>query len=571
MPPLQFVPKREFWFVSAFVNSAAVDPHAWARELGELVERRLRDLAPADLPRIAWDPDLVRRTVEMARSARAVASWNPYLDGFPYYEENAGLPFNKLGYFEIEVTYFPDAPERRREIEPLMTQQPPTAVLERFRERSVMKSHGPVRLNLASPVYVLTVTDEALPEAPAWTRAAVDEHKRSLGPWIEVYSGAWPDYTEDLFDARVRHNLSNRLSELHFLRRNSGFVYMAPDNLRRFFDGYMRPFVLAPTAQLRAMHYALMSINESLDILLMREAREDFAEPAHIDAKLRNLRALRGTLHMQMSEIYAEVDRNHRQHYTAVLTHLLGEFALGPGGILARVAEKFDTLNDSMHRLYERKGAEVQERTRSGLATLGTLFSLGVLSDFAALMLGTRTGLVRHDLVAGVVNGVFSAVLLVVLVLALVSRLRLRLADGRGQAVVAADAVVLDGAGRVLLITRKTPPCRGQLALPGTWVPGGAEPEEALQRAVKDETNLDVIVERRFGVYDAPERDPRGRVISHAYLCRLATESYEIRCREDAGEARFIPIAELDGVDLAFDHEDIVADVARSVGAVRIP
>ncbi len=171
MPPLQFVPKREFWFVSAFVNSAAVDPHAWARELGELVERQLRDLAPADLPRIAWDPDLVRRTVEMARSARAVASWNPYLDGFPYYEENAGLPFNKLGYFEIEVTYFPDAPERRREIEPLMTQQPPTAVLERFRERSVMKSHGPVRLDLASPVYVLTVTDEALPEAPAWTRA----------------------------------------------------------------------------------------------------------------------------------------------------------------------------------------------------------------------------------------------------------------------------------------------------------------------------------------------------------------------------------------------------------------
>ena len=134
-----------------------------------------------------------------------------------------------------------------------------------------------------------------------------------------------------------------------------------------------------------------------------------------------------------------------------------------------------------------------------------------------------------------------------------------------------ARPAVAAGRVSVLLITRKTPPCRGQLALPGTWVPGGAEPEEALRRAVKDETNLDVIVERRVGVYDAPERDPRGRVISHAYLCRLATESYEIRCREDAGEARFIPIAELDGVDLAFDHEDIVADVARSVGAVRIP
>lgn len=71
------------------------------------------------------------------------------------------------------------------------------------------------------------------------------------------------------------------------------------------------------------------------------------------------------------------------------------------------------------------------------------------------------------------------------------------------QVVVVAVAVEVqaehreDGARRVLLITRKTPPCRGQLALPGTWVPGGVGPEEALRRAVKDETNLDVIVERR--------------------------------------------------------------------------
>ena len=40
MPPLQFVPKREFWFVSAFVNSAAVDPPAWG------VDNRLSFLFP---------------------------------------------------------------------------------------------------------------------------------------------------------------------------------------------------------------------------------------------------------------------------------------------------------------------------------------------------------------------------------------------------------------------------------------------------------------------------------------------------------------------------------------------
>ena len=93
-------------------------------------------------------------------------------------------------------------------------------------------------------------------------------------------------------------NLSNRLSELHLLRKNSGFLYLAPDNLRRFFDGYMRPYVLLPTAQLRAMHFAMFSVNESLDVLLMRQARDDFFDLGAIEDKLRDLRQFRDALQM---------------------------------------------------------------------------------------------------------------------------------------------------------------------------------------------------------------------------------------------------------------------------------
>jgi 8-oxo-dGTP diphosphatase len=562
---LQLIPRREVWTVSAFANAASVDLHAKARELGALLEERLRGLTAKDLPRISWDAKLVERTLAMAHSAKLRCTWTTFLEGFPYRDENTGLLYNKLGTFELDVEYFPDEPERRRAIDPLALQQPPSVAAEVLRELSTRKAQNAIRLDTVSPIFVWVVSDEILPEAPPWSGENIRAQKRVLGPWIEIYSGAWPDYTEELYDSRIRGNLSNRLSELHFIRKNSGLIYMAPDNLKRFFDSYMRPFVLAPTAQLRAMHFALMSINESLDILNVREAREDFLDLDLIEEKLSNLRQLRATLQMKMSEIYNELDSNKRQHYTAVLNQLLGEFGLTRAGIFGRVDEKFETLYNSMHHLYQRKEAESQERTQRGLGTLSTLFSLGVFSDFAALLLGTAAGLTEHSAFAIAVNGFFSAVLLVVLILAIASRVRLRLEKHQEKPITAADAVILDGKGGVLVITRKRPPCRGQQAFPGTWVLTNEAATKALAREVKDETNLDIIIERQIGVYDTPGRDPRGRVVSHAFLCRLAGDRYEIKCREDAGEARFVPVAELRGVDLAFDHEEMLADAEKLI------
>ncbi|GAG54096.1 unnamed protein product, partial [marine sediment metagenome] len=55
----------------------------------------------------------------------------------------------------------------------------------------------------------------------------IEKYKKVIGSWTEIYSGQWEDYSETLFNKRIENNLSNRLSELHFLRRNSGFIYMA--------------------------------------------------------------------------------------------------------------------------------------------------------------------------------------------------------------------------------------------------------------------------------------------------------------------------------------------------------
>jgi 8-oxo-dGTP diphosphatase len=566
MTTVQFVPRREIWFVSAFVNSAAVDPYARARELAAHLQAELRSLKAEHLPRLADRPELQVRALAMAHSVTLRGSWNPYVDGFPYHDENTGLHFNKLGYFEFEVEYFADHPERRGEIEPVLVQQPPVIAAERLRRLAAQKSSSTLRLDLVSPIFVYVISEEVRPAPPPWTQEQIQAHKRAIGVWTEVYSGAWPDYNDELYDRRVAGNLSNRLSELHLIRKNSGLLYLAPDNMQQFFDRYMRPFVVAPTAQLRAMHFALFSINESLDILLMRQAREDFRDRTVIEQKLRDLRQIRSALQMKMSGIYNELDSNKRQHYSSVLRHLLSEFSLERGGIFLRISEKFEILHEGLQQLYQRRQAEDQARTERRLGTLGTLFSLGVLSDFAALLLGTANSVKSHELFASLVNGTFSLILLVVLLLAIAGRIRLRLEKTRVQPVLAADAIIVDAQSRVLVITRRNPPFRGQRAFPGTLVQSGESPTVALVREVKDETNLDIVVERQVGRYDSEGRDPRGHIISAAYLCRLRGESQVLRCREDAGEAHFVPLAELRGEDLAFDHEDMLVDAERFLG-----
>lgn len=567
MTELRFVPQREVWFVSAFVNAAALDPYARAEELGARLQAGIRAATAADFGRLAYDPALVEAALAMARTITLRCAWQPYVDGFPFHDENTGLVFTKLGYFELDVTYFEGEPARRADIDPVLIQQAPTLAARLLRQYAAQKANSALRLDTTSPIYVYVVTDEARPAAPPWTVEAIRGHRRAIGAWAEVYSGAWPDYSDELYDERTRGNLSNRLSEIHLIRKNSGFLFMAPDNLRRFFAGYMREFVLTPTAQLRAMHFAMMSIGESLDVLQLRQAREDFTDLAAIEDKLRNLGQLRAAIQMKMSEIYNELDSNRRQHYSAVLAHLLHEFALTRTGVVARVDEKFEALQAGLQALHQRQQSANDARTERRLNTLNTLFSLGVLADFAALLVGARGSFREGDLFGAAIHGAFSTILLVVLGLAIAARVRLRLESVReARPQLSAEALVFDEAGRLLVITRKNPPCRGQRAFPGTLVMGKEPPAAALIREVKDETNLDIVVERLLGVYDAADRDPRGRVIAHAFLCRLRPGPQELRCREDAGEARFVAPAELQGEDLAFDHEDMLAD-ARRAGA----
>ena len=127
-----------------------------------------------------------------------------------------------------------------------------------------------------------------------------------------------------------------------------------------------------------------------------------------------------------------------------------------------------------------------------------------------------------------------------------------------------ADVIALTPAREVLLIQRGWPPHEGAWALPGGHVDAGETSLEAAARELAEETGVTVTTDdlRQIGVWDAPERDPRGRYITVAYTA-LVPVGTPITAGDDARTARWWPLNNLPE-RLAFDHAAILSAAVAS-------
>ncbi|OJF14761.1 NUDIX hydrolase [Couchioplanes caeruleus] len=137
---------------------------------------------------------------------------------------------------------------------------------------------------------------------------------------------------------------------------------------------------------------------------------------------------------------------------------------------------------------------------------------------------------------------------------------------------VAVDLVVFTVRGselHVVLIERGIAPHRGVLALPGGFL---RDAEEDLLAAAYRELSEEVGLTARhvhleqLGAYGTPGRDPRGRVISVAYLA-IAPRLPEPVADTDASAAGWVlaDFALSPAARLAFDHRRILADGVERV------
>lgn len=156
----------------------------------------------------------------------------------------------------------------------------------------------------------------------------------------------------------------------------------------------------------------------------------------------------------------------------------------------------------------------------------------------------------------------------------------------RPTVIPAADVVLFAQAPRetqILLIQREHEPFAGYWALPGGHVDPGETFVEAAVRELAEETGLsangsllrrglrelgvdgDWVRLYQVGVFDEPDRDPRGRVISVAFTAMLSCP-VSPQAGDDARDARWMPLSSVVGQSshLAFDHYKIVIEAVRT-------
>ena len=148
------------------------------------------------------------------------------------------------------------------------------------------------------------------------------------------------------------------------------------------------------------------------------------------------------------------------------------------------------------------------------------------------------------------------------------------------QVFVTVDNLILtvrDGRLKLLLARRNHPPFEGRWALPGRLVALKDSAEETARRLLEEMLPVTGAFLEQLYTFAELDRDPRGRVISIAYLAAVPWEKLEAAlAREDARmrgfdvrlDAQGLRLdggdgLELTGGDLAFDHGRIVETGVR--------
>lgn len=114
---------------------------------------------------------------------------------------------------------------------------------------------------------------------------------------------------------------------------------------------------------------------------------------------------------------------------------------------------------------------------------------------------------------------------------------------------------------RVLLVRRGVPPFEGAWAIPGGFVLENEPLAEAARRELAEETGASDVYLEQLYTFGAPERDPRGRVVTVAYFALVPPDRLDIRAGSDAAEAAWFDVARVP--ELAFDHAEVLDAALR--------
>lgn len=110
---------------------------------------------------------------------------------------------------------------------------------------------------------------------------------------------------------------------------------------------------------------------------------------------------------------------------------------------------------------------------------------------------------------------------------------------------------------QILLIKRASHPYKDKWALPGGFCKPNESIYQTAKRELKEETNVNNIALKLIGTYSDRFRDPRGWIISNAFMGMTPKESCQLRADTDAWDAAWFTIQNYQ----ALVHEKVKEDV----------
>lgn len=131
---------------------------------------------------------------------------------------------------------------------------------------------------------------------------------------------------------------------------------------------------------------------------------------------------------------------------------------------------------------------------------------------------------------------------------------------------VTTDAV-LTQSGSILLIKRGGFPFKDYWALPGGYLDTGISIEENMIKELREETCVKVPEKVLRGsikahqIFDLPDRDPRGRTITHGFHVDLGYPFEglpKVKGADDAKQAKWFELSEIKSDMMAFDHYHVI-------------
>lgn len=123
---------------------------------------------------------------------------------------------------------------------------------------------------------------------------------------------------------------------------------------------------------------------------------------------------------------------------------------------------------------------------------------------------------------------------------------------------IAVRAIIVNSKQEVMLIKRALGTFEG-----GRWCLVGGKPDEnedidkAIARETKEEVGADFTLSH-YAEVENPDTSTGVRWITHYFIGQTEAIPNQLQANE-VSEVAFFPQAELDGLDIAFDHKDVLA------------